>query len=188
MSPRPTARGREGIVWFRGRDGLLRPWLPEPCLLSCGQHSAREGSLLSIKSSESLKGRNRAHSCSRLMARLFGNGLIHLPGKWEDRNNYLPSRAVPTALCGLRFILPECAPERSYESSVGLLIKVMLLTTQIGAAGRALHVDWTLPEQCQVQSCSTLLDAGWSLTNHFHSLTNEHTHMAEITSTAFIPQ
>lgn len=80
------------------------------------------------------------------------NGLIHLPGKLEDRNNYLPSNmssfqtepCPPAARCSPKFISLECAVERSYESSVGRLIKVMLLTIQIRAAGCAQCVEWVL--------------------------------------------
>lgn len=43
----PGQRG--DILWRRDRNDLLDPWLAKPCTLSCGHHSTREGSLLSIK-------------------------------------------------------------------------------------------------------------------------------------------
>lgn len=45
--------------------------------------------------------------------------------------------------CSLKSIFLECAIERCYESSVGLLIKVILLTIQIRAAGRVQYVGRT---------------------------------------------
>lgn len=43
--------------------------------------------------------------------------------------------------CSLKSIFLECANERSYESSVGLVIKVMLLTIHIRVAGRVQYVE-----------------------------------------------
>lgn len=48
LSPTLTSHSPRPSWQPRGRNGPLGPWLPQPCVLSCGQHPARGGSLLSI--------------------------------------------------------------------------------------------------------------------------------------------
>lgn len=83
------------------------------------------------------------HSCSRMMARPFGNGLIHLPEKWEDHDNYLPSSVFPFKRGRANGSLqpPVHLPGMcAWKKKV--MIKVMLLTIQIRTAGRVQTVKW----------------------------------------------
>lgn len=48
LSPTLTSHSPRPRWQPRGRNGPLGPWLPQACVLSCGQHPARGGSLLSI--------------------------------------------------------------------------------------------------------------------------------------------
>lgn len=146
VSPLPAARGKDNSAWLRGRNGLLGPWLPEPCALSCGQRPARDVTVIDLIIWIIIRHKQRAF--------MFPNDGPTLrkwpnPSSWEMRGSRqlsakrrVPFQAEPcqrlTAASGSSPWNVRLEKKRGEE----VMIKVMLLTIQIRAAGRVQTVEW----------------------------------------------
>lgn len=144
--------------------------------------------------------------CSQLMARPFGNGLIHLLGKWEDRDNYLPSNMSSFKWSHSSGLLQPPIHLPGMCSWKKVMIKVMLLMIQIRASECAPNAEWALLEQWTIwfqrklvrevlfqRNWSVLESQEWTSTTIAYSCilgwfpqtafiqTDRHTHVVEIT-------